>query len=127
MDNNYNTVENQRVITTKKEKCDKENIYTPIRLSALYEAMSELSGNEFKLWVYLGKNIDGYTFALSRVDTIKWCGFSKSTYKKCFDGLVEKGYLVKRNDGSNHYDFYEVAKEDKPLITTHKSKTKFVF
>lgn len=127
MSNEYTSVANQRVITTKKEECNKDNIYTPINLSALREAMPDLNGNEFKMWVYLGKNKDGYTFALSKVDCIRWCGFSESTYGNAFKGLVAKGYLIQRNDGSNHYDFYEVAQDDKPLITTHKSKDKFVF
>jgi hypothetical protein len=80
--------------------------------------------------VYLGKNQNNYTFALSKVDTLKWCGFSKGTYKNAFDELVEKGYLVQANKGSNHYDFYEVPREDEqqPVITIHKDQSSsFVF
>ena len=127
------TVSNQRVITTNKEPCSKksaEEYYTPINLKALELAMSSLSPNAFKMWVYLGKNQNNYTFALSKVDTLKWCGFSKGTYKTAFDELESKGFLVKVKDGSNHYDFYEIPKEeeDPPVITIHKQQSgSFVF
>lgn len=121
------TVANQRVITTKKEPCSKKaatQYYTAINLKALELAMSSLSPNAFKMWVYLGKNKDNYTFALSKVDTLKWCGFSKGTYSKAFDELEDKGFLVKSKENSNHYDFYELPKEeeeDLPVITIHKT------
>jgi hypothetical protein len=133
------TVANQRVITTKKEPCSKKSTtqyYTAINLKALELAMKTLSPNAFKMWVYLGKNKDNYTFALSKVDTLKWCGFSKGTYSKAFEELEENGFLVKTKDGSNHYDFYELPKEKKeelPVITIHKatkeqpSENAFVF
>lgn len=127
------TVENQRVITTNKEPCSKksaEEYYTPINLKALELAMSSLSPNAFKMWVYLGKNQNNYTFALSKVDTLKWCGFSKGTYKNAFDELENKGFLVKQKEGSNHYDFYEIPKEeeDQPVITIHKQQSSsFIF
>lgn len=56
--------------------------------------MGKLSGNAFKMWVYLGKNKDNYTFALSKVDTLDWCGFSKNTYTSAFNELVKAGFLI---------------------------------
>lgn len=120
------TVANQRTVTTKKEKCSGNvaaEYYTPINLNALKEAMKELSGSAFKMWVYLGKNQNNYTFALSKVDAMAWCGFSKNTYTAAFNELVKEGYLVRAAENSNHYDFYEVArKQEQPIITVHKEE-----
>lgn len=126
------TVQNQRVVTTKKEKCSgnsEAEYYTPINLIALKEAMNNLGGSAFKMWVYLGKNQNNYTFALSKVDAMAWCGFSKNTYKNAFDELVEAGYLVQTAAGSNHYDFYELSqkKEEEPVITVHKEEQPAAF
>ena len=124
------TVPNQRTITTNKASCSSKNIneyYTPINLVALEKAMKQLSANAFKMWVYLGKNQNNYTFALSKVDALKWCGFSEGTYRKAFIELKEEGYLKAKTTGSNHYDFYEIAQpkekneEQPPTITVHKA------
>ena len=116
---------NQRTITTKKEPCNKDNIYTNINLEALQKAMRILKPTTFEMWIYLGKNQNNYTFALSKVDCLSWCNFSASTYQSAF-----MPYLVQSKDGSNHYDFYEIPQEkeeEKPLITMHKADNSFKF
>ena len=121
---------NQRTITTKKEPCNKDNIYTSINLEALKKAMNILKPTTFEMWLYLGKNQNNYTFALSKVDCLSWCNFSASTYQSAFKELIETGYLVQSKSGSNnHYDFYEMPQEEeeKPLITMHKADNSFKF
>lgn len=121
---------NQRIITTKKEPCSKDNIYTAINLDALQKAMKILKPTTFEMWVYLGKNQNNHTFALSKVDCLSWCNFSASTYQSAFKELIETGYLIQSKDGSNHYDFYEIPQEkeeEKPLITMHKADNSFKF
>ena len=121
-----NTVPNQRTVTTNKEQCDKSHLYTPINLEAMHDAMQKLSGNAYKLWSYLGKNQNDYTFALSRADVMEWCGFSKNTYTSAFNELIEEGFLMQREDSKNHYDFYEISQnKEEVTITTHKEE--FVF
>jgi hypothetical protein len=115
-----NTVPNQKTIKTNKELCDKSHYYTQINLDALQYAMSDLKGEAFKLWVYLGKNINGYTFALSPVDAItNWGIGSKSSYTRAVKELIDKGYLVETSP--NHYDFYELPKNEEIQITIHKA------
>lgn len=130
------TVPNQRTVTTNKANCSSKNsdeYYTPINLYALEQAMQKLSASAFKMWIYLGKNQNNYTFALSKVDTLKWCNFSEGTYSKAFNELANKGFLIPKTKGSNHYDFYEIAKpvekkeEKPPVITIHKADGSFVF
>ena len=114
-------VPNQKELTTKKTKCSgkiKDEYYTAINLNVLQEAMKELSGSAFKLWVYLGKNQDNYTFALSRVDAMNWCGFSRNTFTNAFAELEKEGYLVQDKNKKYHYDFYESP--HRIVVTTHK-------
>ena len=55
--------------------------------------MGQLKGESFKLWCYLNKNQNNYTFSLSKVDAIKWGIGSKSSYDRAVAELIEKGYL----------------------------------
>lgn len=113
-------VPNQREYTTNKAKCSGKQAneyYTPVNLLALKEAMKTLSGTAFKMWMYLGKNQDNKTFALSKVDVMNWCGFSRNSYTNAFKELEKAGYLIQDSDRKHHYDFYEIAQIQ---VTTHK-------
>lgn len=114
-----NMFPNQRSIRINKEASDSENLYTIINLNALNLAIGILSPNAFKLWVYLDKNRKGFTFALSRQNTMNTCSFSKGTYRKAFDELVAEAYLVET--GKNQYDFYELPKSEDVLIRIRKT------
>ena len=82
--------------------------------------MINLKGESFKLWVYLGKNQDGYTFALSSTDAIKWGIGSLSSYNRAVNELIAKGYLVETS--KNHYDFHELPKTEPIIVTIHKEE-----
>jgi hypothetical protein len=77
--------------------------------------MINLKGETFKLWCYINKNQNNHTFALSKVDAIKWGIGSKSSYDRAVRELIEKGYLVETS--SNHYNFYEKPKDEVIYIT----------
>ena len=63
------TVPNQKVITVHKEKVDKQHLFTANNLEALFEAMYNLvSTVGFKLYMYIAKNRDDFSFALSSSD-----------------------------------------------------------
>lgn len=109
------TVENQKTIKVCKEVSDKQHLYAIFNLRALDWAMNDLKGESFKLWCYLNKNQKGYEFALSKVDALKWGIGSKSSYDRAVKELIEKGYLVETS--KNHYDFYEMPKEEVIYIT----------
>ena len=120
------TVPNQKTITTKSAKHDKENLYAVTSIEAMSEAMVNLDGSAFKLWSYMAKNQNNYTFALSRVDACRFCGMSKPTYLKAIQNLIETGYLVETSP--NHYDFYEKLPEQKEeIVITVKKEEKFEF
>lgn len=109
------TVENQKTIKIQKEVCDENHLYAKINLEALQAAMIDLKGESFKLWIYMSKNQSGYTFALSKVDAIKWGVGSKSSYDRAVKELIEKGYLVETS--KNHFNFYEIPKDETLYIT----------
>lgn len=112
------SVPNQKTIRIEKEQANKENPYSIYNLNALKSAMLELKGEAFKLWCYLDKNQNGYTFALSKVDALNWGIGSKSSYDRAVKELIEKGYLV--NITGNSYNFYELPKDEIMMITVNK-------
>ena len=119
------TVENQKTITTSKEKSNKNNKYSIFNLNALQYAMIDLKGESFKLWCYINKNQDGFTFALSAVDAIKWGVGSRSSYNRAVKELQEKGYLVE--DSKNQFTFYELPHAEEVMITVSKAEDGFVY
>lgn len=76
--------------------------------------MALLKPNTYKLWCYMAKNQNNYTFALSCVDACKFCKITKPTYLSGIQELIETGYLV--NTGGNNYDFLERLPVEKELI-----------
>jgi len=80
--------------------------------------MALLKPNTYKVWCYIAKNQNNYTFALSCVDTCRFCKISKPTYLACINELIEAKYLV-RTEG-NHYDFYELLPDESIEVTVIK-------
>ena len=115
------TVANQKTICVHKELCDKTHLYTIANLDALQYAMIDLKGETLKLWLYLGKNQNGYTFGLSKVDAIRWGIGSKSSYDRAVKELKDKGYLVEKS--KNHYDFFEIppVAQEAIIVTINKA------
>ena len=101
---------NQKTLRIEKEQSSKSNPYAMYNLKALQSAMLDLKGETFKLWCYLNKNQNGYTFALSKVDALNWGVGSKSSYDRAVSKLIEKGYLVKQE--GNLYRFYELPQNE---------------
>ena len=110
------TVANQKTITTigAEHANTKTGIYAKLNINAMQEAMCLLKANTFKLWCYMAKNQNNYTFALSCVDACNFCKMSKPTYLSCIQELIDVGYLV--NTDGNHYDVYEKLPEEDDSI-----------
>lgn len=121
------TVPNQKTVTTRSAKHDKDNLYATINIKAMEIAMSLLKPNTFKVWCYMAKNQNNYTFALSCADACAFCKMSKPTYLASIQELIDNGYLV--NTHGNSYDFYEMLPEEKEVIsiTVKKSDDEFTF
>lgn len=113
------SVPNQRIITVKKAKTDKNNLYTVLNLQALENACKTLESKAgFKLFMYCASNQDNYTFALSREDFMQYANCAETAYRSAVKELIEKGYFVER-EAKGRYYFNEYGrmseeKKDKP-------------
>ena len=101
------TMPNQEIIIVSKAAADRDHPYTVINLEALDFALATLKGSELALWIYIAKNQNKYSFALSCVDFCRKTAFSSSSYHRAVMSLKEKGYLVKKENAENIYIFYE--------------------
>ena len=119
------TYENQKIVTTNGAKHDKDNIYATINIEAMEKAMVLLKASTFKLWCYMAKNQNNYTFALSCVDACRFCKMSSKTFHESVKELQEVGYLVA--DGGNHYQFYEMLPEKQEISITVNKVDEFSF
>ena len=100
------TVPNQRVINVNKVECTKKNKYTVNDMRAIDNAAYNLqSKGGFKLYMYIAKNQNKYTFALSSSDFCNWSGLGITAYNTAFKELVDCGYLKKKDKDSNIYIF----------------------
>lgn len=106
-----NTVPNQRTLVIHKEPTDKDHLYYVHNLEALAEAAHNLKNTSFKLYIYLAKNQDKYSFGLSSKDFTEWAGVSRPAYLDAFKDLEEKEYLIPNIEGSTSYTFYDKSQK----------------
>lgn len=89
---------------------DVSHPYTEQSIEAMRHAASELSGDRFKVWMYLSKNRDDFTLELSQKDMLKW-GVKKDTYQRAINDLIDLGYLVEIDKERNEWEFIEYPRE----------------
>lgn len=98
---------NQNIVrVAPREPFDKTHTYSLMHLDSLQMAMCNLRGESLKLWLYCNKNQNGYQFELSQKKVQDW-GLKKDSYQKAKQRMIELGYLVPINEGSNILMFYE--------------------
>ena len=73
-------------------------------LAAVYHDLK--SAPSFFIYIYFCCNKDNYVVEFSPSHIEKKFGFPKSTARDHFNKLIEKGYLVRKSENSNMYDFY---------------------
>jgi len=103
------SVPNQKKILIERisEKAMKD--YLKVSNENLYIAMYNLKGNAFKLWIYFTDNMNGYAMDLYPVDFCTKAKVSDSTYRRAFEELEKKGYLIKSSKQENLYLFREYS------------------
>ena len=107
------TANNQRIISVNKAPTDKQHLYTANNLEALDEASGRLlSTGGFKLYIYLAKNQNKYTFALSSSEFMVWSGLGKKAYTTAFQDLLDQGYLIQDKEQKNKYNFYDKSNKE---------------
>lgn len=75
--------------------------------------MQKLNNSSFKLWCYINKNQEHYDFELSQKACAEW-GIKKDSYYNAVKDLINKGYLIRKNENSNIYCFYEMPFSENP-------------
>lgn len=125
------SVANQNIVKiAPREAWNSEHTFARMHMDALQIAMNKLKGESFKLWVYINKNADGYTFDLSQKACAEW-GIKKDAYYTARVKLIESEYLVPQSEGSNVLLFYEVpiseiqkdfSEKPKSIIISEKPK-----
>ena len=107
------TVPNQRTIVVNKKEGNKQNKYTINTLAAIDEAAFRVqSKGGFKLYMYIARHQDTYTFALSSSDFLAWSGLSITSYRTAFEELVQEKYLIPVNESNTKYKFYDISREE---------------
>ena len=91
---------------------DVSHPYTEQSIEAMAHAARELSGDRFKVWMYLSKNRDDFVLELSQKDLLKW-GVKKDTYQRAVNDLIKLGYLVQIDEERNEWRFDEFPEERK--------------
>lgn len=126
-----NRFPNQRITRIHHVAHDRKHLYYNASIEATNKAMAELSGNAFKLYIYLNKNQDGFNVALSHKAIKEQCNMAKQTYLNAFDELIEHGYVKLLEGTKAIYDFYEnpddmkiekKTKEKKAVVSKNAAK-----
>lgn len=108
------TVENQRRVLVHRDMPGKdEGNFLLIKKENLYAAYRDLNATALCLYLYLAGNKDGFDLAFSPKAIHDEMGLPESTCRDQFKVLVNKGYLVRKNENSNIYDFYEIPRGKK--------------
>lgn len=70
-------------------------------------AMQVLSPSALKIYLYVTSNANNYHFLLWSKDVTEKLGISRRTYTSAIADLIDNGFLIKRRDGSEVWDFYD--------------------
>lgn len=95
---------NQQAVYIHKEISHTKKDYYTLDVRRTNNAMHNLSGTAFKLYIYLNQNPNNKSILLS---TARFCELSGMSPRSCVlakQELTKKRYLVLREDGD--YDFY---------------------
>ena len=109
------TVPNQNVMQIHREPTDKNFIaINKYNFTKAYRDMSNSSA-ALGLYIWLVGNKDNYRFAFSPQAIENQLGMASTSCRGAFKKLVDLGYIVRRKENSNIYDFYEVTTLDSTL------------
>ena len=106
------SVPNQKKILIERTSVNAIKDFLKVSNESLETAMYNLKGNAFKLWIYFADNKNGYSMDLYPVDFCTKARVSDSTYRRAFEELENKGFLIKSNKQKNLYLFREVSLSD---------------
>ena len=83
------------MITVHRDKPNKD--FLQIKNTHWMEFNKKYEPYALQLYLYLAKNADGYSFALSQKAAEEEAGIKKTSFHKYIDLLIQEGYLVRRS------------------------------
>lgn len=120
------SVPNQRRIYIERSSDSVRKDFFKVSNQNLNAAMYNLKSSTFMLWVYFADNANGYALDLYPIDFCNKTGLSDSTFRRSFNELIEKGYLLKHPKQKNTYMFREISdKAEYPFIINSLDKEDF--
>ena len=116
------TVPHQRLVRIHKDN-KQQAPFLSISVNLLAAVYQDLkSAPSFFMYIYFCCNKDNFVVEFSPSHIENKFGFPKSTARDHFNKLIEKGYLVRKNENSNMYDFYaepeHLKTQDKSVLPT---------
>lgn len=119
-----NSYPNQNTFLINKEDVKqgsgKNRPYLTAYIDTIQTAAQNLTGNSFKLYIYLLSNTNNYTSAFSPKDVADKYGCSIDSARDAFKTLINKGYLILIEGTKTKYIFKDVA------VATPKDISTFV-
>ena len=105
-----NYANQKRITVAAREKRDKTHPYGMYNIEALQQAMATIKTvGGIKIWCYINKNQDLFTFDLSRQELLNSWGLTRATYDSGIEELISLGYLTPIGDSDNVLLFHEVV------------------
>lgn len=101
-----------------------ENKYCMYNIEAMQQAMTKIKTvGGMKIWMYINKNQDHYTFDLSRIELLNKWGLTRDTYESGLKELIKLGYLTPINGNEKTLLFHEaICAENPPKTATLAEK-----
>lgn len=113
-----NSYANQKRYHIEK-RIEKEDVFIMLSWKDYTSAANELSPAAMKLFMYLAKNQDGYTFWFSSKDYCDTFNLADSTFRKAKKELLDKGYLKEKNSNQVYFNSSGAFKETKESLQEH--------
>lgn len=112
---------NQKRITVEARKT--RHPYGIFNIDALQQAMATIKTvGGIKIWMYINKNVDNYTFDLSRQELLNKWGLTRDTYDSGIAELIKLGYLTSLNGNDKTLLFHEMLCAENPQNTDNNAE-----
>ena len=92
-----------------KRESGKSRPYLTAYIDTIQTASKNLTGNSFKLYIYLLSNSNNFTSAFSPKDVADKYGCSVDSAREAFKTLINKGYLTLIEGTKTRYIFKDIA------------------
>lgn len=96
-----------QTVIKKQEKAQDKKLISIRSMDGERIAYKNLGLPALQIYLYMTRNRNGYPCLIWSNDIIEEMGFSRPTYTRAIKELKEKGFLVKRDDDSEKWEFHD--------------------